>query len=164
MVARPRSRERAWTRRIEASIKCAPCCSATISITARASTGSSPTITGSPALRMPAFSYAMLASEFPRWRSWSNAMEVIAPTTGAMTLVASNRPPRPTSMTAVSTSARRKISKAMAVVTSKNVGVVWSAPFARSRSDGLEHVCRRDAERLARYGRAVDGDTLFDVG
>ena len=54
--------------------------------------------------------------------------------TGWMTLVESSRPPRPTSTTATSTSARRNSSNAIAVVASKNVGGACSAPSARSAS------------------------------
>jgi hypothetical protein len=49
-------------------------------------------------------------------------MVVMAPATGEITLVASNRPPSPTSITPTSISARRNNSKATAVVASKNVG------------------------------------------
>ncbi len=53
---------------------------------------------------------------------------------GVSTLVASNRPPSPTSTTATSTAARLKISNATAVDTSKNVGVTVSRPSAFRRS------------------------------
>src|SRR4029434_3378416 len=49
-------------------------------------------------------------------------MEVMAPTGGTSTLVASKRPPRPTSITATSTRVRRKISNAIAVGASTHVG------------------------------------------
>ena len=49
---------------------------------------------------------------------------------GVMTLVESSRPPNPTSMTATSTPARRKSSRARAVVASKKVGCARSAPDA----------------------------------
>lgn len=46
--------------------------------------------------------------------------------TGVMTLVASNRPPRPTSSTIASQAASRNFKKASAVVSSKNVaGMLW---------------------------------------
>ena len=54
--------------------------------------------------------------------------------TGTMTFVESKRPPRPTSITATSTPARRNSSNAIAVVASKNVGWTGRLPVASSRS------------------------------
>ena len=53
---------------------------------------------------------------------WSNDMFVMTLSIGVMMFVQSSRPPSPTSMTAMSTSASLKYSKAMAVVSSKNDG------------------------------------------
>ncbi len=59
---------------------------------------------------------------------------------GCTTFVESRRPPRPTSSTATSTRARRKSSKAIAVVTSKNVGGDSSDPSA-SRPSITRRTC-----------------------
>ncbi len=50
---------------------------------------------------------------------WSRLTGVIAVTAGASTLVASSRPPSPTSTTAASTPSLAKWRRAQAVVTSK---------------------------------------------
>ncbi len=112
---------------------------------------------------MPAFSKAISASVCPRWRSWSNAIDVMADVAGVMTLVASKRPPSPTSMTAAVTFSRAKISNAMAVVTSKKVGVAARAPLAVSRSIASKRSRGRAIEDARIDGRAVDGDAFLDA-
>ena len=52
---------------------------------------------------------------------WSSPIEVMAVTSGVMTLVQSSRPPSPTSTTASSTACAANVAKASAVHTSKNV-------------------------------------------
>ncbi len=52
---------------------------------------------------------------------------------GSLTLVASRRPPMPTSRTATSTAWSRKWTKAAAVTASKNVGCAESVPARTSR-------------------------------
>ena len=84
-----------------------------------------------PGLITPAFSAAMASMVSPRWAWWSSPMLVITAATGVTTLVASSRPPRPTSTTARSTRARRNHDRAIAVAASKNVGG-WVRPPARS--------------------------------
>ena len=59
---------------------------------------------------------------------------------GVMTLVESSRPPNPTSMTATSTPARRKSSRARAVVASKKVGCARSAPRRDQRVDAAAEI------------------------
>ena len=90
-------------------------------------------------------------------------MDVMAVTAGASTFVASKRPPRPTSTTAVSTPARRKISKAMAVVTSKKVGHEARAPVRAQSIDDREHVGSGVVETAGIDRLPVYGDSLLDV-
>jgi len=71
---------------------------------------------------------------------------VIAPAAGTTRLVASKRPPSPTSSTATSTPASRNRSKATAVVASKKVGSVSSAP--RARADAMARSTRLAADRI----------------
>ena len=83
-------------------------------------------MTGMPGLIMPAFSVAMAVRLLPKKCSWSWAMGVMteaATASGASTLVASIRPPSPTSSKRVSAGWRAKAKKAVAVVISKNVMV-----------------------------------------
>ena len=61
---------------------------------------------GTPAFMMPAFSPAISTSDSPRYSAWSKATLVTAVTSGCTTLVASSRPPSPTSITATSTPSR----------------------------------------------------------
>ena len=84
---------------------------------------------------------------------WSKSIDVIAAATGVTTLVASSRPPRPTSSTATSTPASRNSSNATAVVHSKNVGGAASAPARRSALDGALHAPPRRPERVGRRPR-----------
>ena len=75
--------------------------------------------TGTPGFRIPAFSAAIAFSEWPKKFSWSKSMQVMMVTRGERMLVASRRPPKPTSKTAKSTRSRAKYSKAKAVTHSK---------------------------------------------
>ena len=85
---------------------------------------------------MPAFSAAMASTVSPRISVWSRPMRVMTAASGtSMTLVASRRPPRPTSSTTISHFAAWKRQKAMAVTSSNWVGasgMVSAACFTRS--------------------------------
>mmetsp|Transcript_39400 Transcript_39400/g.79564 ORF Transcript_39400/g.79564 Transcript_39400/m.79564 type:complete len:346 (-) Transcript_39400:458-1495(-) len=78
-----------------------------------------PTTTGTPGFITPAFSSAISSTVSPRMRVWSSPMDVMTDTVGVTTLVASSRPPKPTSRT--TTSAALKWWNASAVVNSKKV-------------------------------------------
>ena len=67
---------------------------------------------------MPAFSAAMSATVSPRYSAWSMPIGVITATGASTTLVASHRPPIPTSTTATSTGASANAANAIAVTTS----------------------------------------------
>ena len=109
---------------------------------------------------MPAFSNAIASIVSPRNCWWSNPIDVIAPIGGAITLVESYRPPRPTSMTATSTSARRNSSNAIAVVASKNVGWTGSSPVALNRSAQSSTSPATQSQRL-RVNRIRSDDEPF---
>ena len=79
--------------------------------------------TGHPGFTMPAFSPAMAATVSPSKSVWSSPMRQITLASDAsMTLVASSRPPRPTSNTTISQTTARKCSKATAAMSSNSVG------------------------------------------
>ena len=82
----------------------------------------SPTTTALPGLMMPAFSRAMSASSGPANSVWSSPMLVITATWAFTTLVASQRPSMPTSMTPTSTATSANQRNAAAVTASKYVG------------------------------------------
>ena len=108
---------------------------ATSSTAARTSPSIAPSTMSRPGFAIPAFSRAMATSVGPSRSVWSRAMRVIAAARGVgITLVASSRPPRPTSTTARSTRASWKARNAASVATSKNEssGVASSA---RVRND-----------------------------
>ena len=79
------------------------------SMAARASGSWRLTTTGTPGLRMPAFSPAMAPSVLPRYSMWSKDTGVMAVTSGWHAFVASSRPPRPASSTATSTRLAREV-------------------------------------------------------
>ncbi len=68
---------------------------------------------------MPAFSVAICSIVSPSHCMWSSAIGVITATAPSATLVASQRPPRPTSITATSTGASAKAANIIPVRTSK---------------------------------------------
>ena len=68
---------------------------------------------------MPAFSVAISSIVSPSHCMWSIATGVITATAPSATLVASHRPPRPTSITATSTGASANAANIMPVSTSK---------------------------------------------
>ena len=80
-----------WTAR-------APTCRHRSRITTPASRAWGLTTTVEPSLMIPAFSEAISASVSPRMAMWSLLIEVMTATSGVTTLVASSRPPSPTSM------------------------------------------------------------------
>src|SRR5881394_873258 len=84
-------------------------------MTSRACGYCSAMTTGTPGLRIPAFSPAISFSEWPRKFSWSKSMRVIIMTAGERMFVASRRPPRPTSKTPNSTRSCAKHSNVTAM-------------------------------------------------
>ena len=100
----------------------------------RASSGSvSPTTTRQPGLMMPAFSRGDVAPGSARGpRCGRSSTLVTTATSGSTTLVASQRPPSPTSTTATSTGAVGEPRKAAAVSSSNRVGALGRAA-ARAR-------------------------------
>ena len=82
---------------------------------------------------------------------------------GVITLVASKRPPSPTSMTPTSTPERRNSSKAAAVVASKNVGCTLKTPEARRRSAQLNTSSTVDSSSGRFNGTIVDDESLGEV-
>ena len=72
-----------------------------------------------PGLMMPALSAAISSTVLPSQRAWSSEIGVSTATVPSATLVLSQVPPMPTSMTATSTGASANIAKAMPVNTSK---------------------------------------------
>ena len=80
---------------------------------------------GRPGLAMPPFSAAIWSRVLPRMAVCSRPMSVTTERRGRTTFVASRRPPRPVSTTAMSTRWRRNQAKAAAVVISKKVAGRW---------------------------------------
>ena len=126
-----------------ASTSAAPRSAAQRRITAAASGRRSPMTTVIPGLMIPAFSNAIAPSVSPRCCWWSKSIVVIAPATGVITLVASKRPPRPTSMTPTSTPERRNSSKAAAVVASKKVGCTLKSARGTQTICTAQHIVDR---------------------
>ena len=89
--------------------------------TLNASGDRTPVIQGTPGLMIPPFSCAIFRIVVPRICVCSNPIVVITETSGVMMFVASNLPPSPVSMTAISTCSSAKYLKAIAVTASKNV-------------------------------------------
>ena len=86
----------------------------------------SPITTGTLCLIIPAFCAAIKGRVSPKISIWSQPILVITERSGVIMLVESNLPPRPTSIIAISTCSRAKISKANATVISKNEGLIFS--------------------------------------
>ena len=80
-----------------------------------------------PGLMMPDFSLAMPRTSVPRYSAWSRPIGVITATAPSATLVASHRPPSPTSITAASTGASANAAKPIAVSTSNFDSAPWLA-------------------------------------
>ncbi len=100
---------------------------------------------------------------FPSCAWWSKSIEVIAVAIGATTFVASSRPPRPTSRTAISTDARRNNSKAAAVATSKNVGNASRTARLHQRVDRFLHGAERVTEIRGGDLLSVYDEPLFEA-
>ena len=83
---------------------------------------------------MPAFSVAISATVEPSRWVWSRSIGVITATSPSATLVASQVPPSPTSITATSTGASAKAAYAIAVMISKKVMATPSICWASTRS------------------------------
>ena len=107
----------------------APCSAATASRTPSTSSVCSASTTVAPSLMIPDFSEAISTTVCPRNRSWSSAIGVTTATSPSATLVESQLPPRPTSMTATSTGASANAANAITVNTSKNDS--RGSPFSR---------------------------------
>src|ERR1700742_4266924 len=114
------------------------------------------TVSGAPSSAlwmMPAFSPAIPAMSSPRYSTWSRLIGVITATGASITLVASQRPPKPTSMTPTSIGASANAANAIAVRTSNLLLLVDHLHERLEFGVGL-HVCRW-ADRFS-----VDRDTL----
>ena len=102
--------------------------------------------TGTPRLRIPAFSPAISGRVSPRYCWWSMETGVMIVRRGrSMTLVASSRPPRPTSSRVQSAGVRAKARKAAQVVISKKV-----ISSGRWRPRSVEQGGQRRSRRSAR--------------
>ena len=126
----------------------------------RASSGSGPITVGRPSRSTPAFSPAIAASVRPRYTSWSKSMLTIAEAMGSTTLVASSRPPRPTSRTATSTRLRRKCAKAAAVSHLEEGRVRLEDAAADEPLGRVAHRAHRDREVAVGDRAPVDRDPL----
>ena len=125
-------------------------------IAASASGGWASDTSGTPARAMAAFSAAISAKVTPRYCWWSMPMLAIPLTRGrSMTLVASSRPPSPTSSRQASAGVRAKARIAAAVATSKKLG---------SRSPrAVEDFDQQGLERVVLDQRAGDADALVEA-
>ncbi len=83
---------------------------------------------------MPAFSVAIARRQSPTPSVWSNPMLVMTATSASTTLVASNRPSSPTSITATSTATSANHASAAAVTSSNQLGVIPSSGSTAARS------------------------------
>ena len=77
---------------------------------------------GTPGLIIPAFSRAIFASVLPKNSVWSMPILVMTDRTGVSTFVLSSLPPKPVSITAISTFCCTKYQNPRAVMVSKNEG------------------------------------------
>ena len=105
-----------------------------------ASAAMGPITTARLARTTPAFSRAMAARVRPRYSSWSKSMLTIVDTRGEATLVASSRPPSPTSRTAMSTPVLAKVEEGHR---GQDLEVIrmggQDAPLQSAVSDGVVH-------------------------
>ena len=95
---------------------------------------------------------------------WSKLMFVMIETSGSQTLVESNRPPSPTSRTAMSTRRQSKCRNPRAVMTSKNVGDRAGSPSASIVRDGRGDLAHPGRDLVRRDRHAIDLDAFGDVG
>ena len=102
----------------------------------RSASGAWAAQTATPPRMIAAFSAAISASVAPSTAWWSRSMRAITTASGVPTVVASSRPPRPTSSTATSTASRAKWSSPSAVVVSNIVAssLATSVPSASTPS------------------------------
>ncbi len=129
----------------------APTASACPSSAPSASPACAPSTTGVPGFMIPAFSRAISASVSPRKSWWSSEIEVIAHTRGGgITLVASARPPSPTSSTHSSAGTRANSSKLAATSTSNTVIAAPSltAATASITADSASSLTSSPASRM----------------
>ena len=114
-----------------------------------------------PGLRMPAFSQAILARLSPSLSAWSMAIGVMTLSAGrATTLVASSRPPSPTSRISASAGWSAKACRAAAVVIS-NCVIGGARIDALRLAQPLDQLVLADGLRLA-VG-AGEGDALMEA-
>ena len=122
--------------------------------------GCAPTTARTPGRRMPAFSAAIAATVRPRKASWSRLTGAMTQSAGcsAATLVASRRPPIPTSSSVKSAGSRANASSAAHVVASKSV--IGAPPFtsSTSRSSAVSSVLADGA--AAERDPLVEGDEV----
>src|SRR5205814_2372249 len=102
-----------------------------------------------------AFSAAIAASVGPRTSWWSRSRRVITVTAGTPTVVASSRPPSPTSSTATSTASRAKWSSASAVVASNIVASRRATSVPSASTPSTTPSSAYVTGGLARLGRLV---------
>src|SRR5437660_397317 len=101
---------------------------------------------GAPFFRMPAFSAATWASVGPSQRVCSSATGAIAQANGSTTLVASSRPPSPTSTTAICTRSCAKARKPISVVSSKKVSPSSRSAHGTRRAISASSAAARSSE------------------
>ncbi len=126
-----------------------------------------------PSRSIPAFSRAIAAIVGPSHSMWSSEMSVTIEISGSTTFVASNRPPIPTSSTAICTLLSAKYRNASAVSISKKLGICGSRPVLTSRSAVSETRKKSRAKsasaissrptRIRSFGRSRCGDVYSPV-
>ena len=127
----------------------------------------SPITQGVCCLMIPAFSAAISASVLPKNSVWSIPILVMTESNGVRILVLSNRPPKPTSMTAISTFCSAKYQKASAMVVSKNEGRIssknarLSATKRTTSSSGIISPDMRIRSRKSTKWGEVNNPTLY---
>ena len=104
---------------------------------------------GTPGFMIPAFSRAIFWMVSPRNSVCSIPMLLMTATSGVMTLVLSNLPPIPTSMTAMSADTREKYFSAMTVRTSKLVHSLPSDAMASTWGLTSPMSCSRSASDMS---------------
>mmetsp|Transcript_87526 Transcript_87526/g.245844 ORF Transcript_87526/g.245844 Transcript_87526/m.245844 type:complete len:201 (+) Transcript_87526:785-1387(+) len=111
----------------------APTSSAAEAMTGKADASCGTAKAGTPHLRIPAFSPAIVATSFPSTFMWSRPTRVMPQTRGAQWLVQSHLPPSPVSSTAQSTPAAVKHTKASAESFSNGVACPSASTAGRTR-------------------------------
>ena len=116
---------------------------------------------GQPGFRMPAFSRAMAATVSPRNAMWSSDTGVMMlAAVRATTLVASSRPPIPTSSTSASACTRENARKAAAPMISKKVigSPALTVSTSSSNATRASSEMRSPASRMRSLKRTRCGD------